>query len=197
MGKHIPQQERARRILKCFEEMRGGALTKKTERTCGIPIGGLYKLSQHGFVKRSGSKRRAVWEIPNPSKVDETDLVLMGELLWGEDVLRPAKIPKKIEVYQGEVPKFIPQSFLEEFSKDLGKWASLLGHQFGAKCPPGMAQHISRLEMDNQELRTNIKELEKTLAEANRKLASIGKQLRRQADAFDSKFSGEEEVPKT
>jgi FtsZ-binding cell division protein ZapB len=115
----------------------------------------------------------------------------MAEEIWKE-ANKPAStnanalVRSMPPVLDTPLPPFLPITVLEDISNHIAAIASRLSMQCSSKTPPGMAQIIIRLQMENAELKQQLTQSQQEVQDVRKSLRKIAQGMREQAEKFDA-----------
>ncbi|MFA5396482.1 MAG: hypothetical protein WC346_10790 [Methanogenium sp.] len=188
--KCISLEEKINRLLNYISLLKEGKKTRDAAAQCKLPLGTLRVLERNNYVTIAG--KNTGLRVTHVEDVSPDVMPLLIDEIWKgtkTPSLPASSVVKKIkklpETLTDPLPPLLPHTLLEKVSHHIAAIASDLGLQCSGKTPPGMAQVISKLQLENNDLRTINKKLEEDLLDAHKQLRKVAQNMRDQADKFE------------
>ncbi len=189
-SKGISLDEKVGRLVRYIDLLKEGCLTKNASILSKVPSCTLRVLERNKYIEIMGQRNSL--KVTRIESISPEVMPLLVEEIWKEKEpshLPPSSIVREIkklpETLNEALPPLLPHTLLEKVSHHIAAIASEFGLQCSGKTPPGMAQVISKLQLENNELRTTNKKLEEDLLDAHKQLRKVAQNMRDQADKFE------------
>jgi FtsZ-binding cell division protein ZapB len=191
-GKYISLEEKVARLTMYISLLKEGKKTKDSAALCKVPLCTLRVLERNNFVTVVG--KLSSLKVTHVEDISPDVMPLVVDEIWKETRIpsAPRSVSSMVKVIKNlpetltePLPPLLPHTLLEKVSHHIAAIASDLGLQCSGKTPPGMAQVISKLQMENGELRGKNKKLEQDLFDAQKRLRRVAQNMRDQAEKFE------------
>jgi hypothetical protein len=188
MGPRLPLSVRVERLAKFVDYLRAGNAVKDATNKSTVPTNTLRIFVEQGFIQTTG--HRSSLKVIKIADLDSESLQLMAEAVWGEEKnSKPSLTSQAVRQLPPtmDLPPtpFLPHTLLEKVSHHTGVIATELSLQCSGKTPPGMAQLIVKLQMENGELKKKLYKRDQEFDELSKQLRKVAQSMRDQAGKFE------------